>query len=535
MRKTDRHAASVKPDPFHGLSPAASRLLRAAEAALAGKQWETAERALVGVLAMAPSSVAALHLLGRAQRMRGDGALAIGTLEQASTLAPGNALVVMDLGIAQYEKGQVASALTSLQRACELAPELATIWFNRGRMLRLQGDLDAAAAALQRALQLDAAHVPARMLVAGIQGIQGDVAASAASYRYILHRHPAHAQAWLGLANLKTEAFDHADVLRLRQALKQPGLGDDARIALGFSLAKALEDQGDYDAAFQVLCKANDSKYRQMSWSPQENRAKVDEIIRAFAAPVPASADRSLGEKVIFVVSLPRSGSSLTEQILASHPDVEGGGELLDLQQVVDAESARRGKPFPHWVNEAGAGDWERLGRDYLARTAHLRQRRRMSVDKNLINWQLVGAAAAMLPGARIVNSSRDALETCFACYRQLFTRGNGFSYDFEAMVSYWHDYERLCRHWRERLPQRFFDHVHEALLADPEGEIRKLLAACRLDFNPACMEFHRTRREVHTASAAQVRQPLNTGTARSARYGDKLQRLRALIEAVGN
>jgi len=271
-----------------------------------------------------------------------------------------------------------------------------------------------------------------------------------------------------------------------------------------------------------------------MPWDRRAVSRQVDAILQAFETPAAAAPDPGLGEEVIFVVSLPRSGSSLVEQILASHPAVEGGGELLDLQQIVDAESARRGRPFPAWVAETDAGDWERMGRDYLARTAHLRTHKPKSTDKNLINWQLAGAAMAMLPGARVVNCQREPLETCISCYVQLFASGNGFSYSLEDLASYWKDYARLSGHWSRIFPDRFFDHVHESLHADPEGSIRRLLMACGLDFDPACMEFHRTRREVRTASAVQVRQPLYAGMARGDRYGDKLDRLKAWLSPDG-
>lgn len=133
-------------------------------------------------------------------------------------------------------------------------------------------------------------------------------------------------------------------------------------------------------------------------------------------------------------------------------------------------------------------------------------------------------------PRRRLVGGS-DAIENCFGCYRQLFPRGNDFSYDLEDIAAYRHGYDRLCQHWRQLFPARFFDHDYEALLADPEAQVRRLLAFCGLPYDPACLDFHRTRRNVRTASAAQVRQPLQRDTARGPLYGDKLDRLRALLD----
>ena len=222
---------------------------------------------------------------------------------------------------------------------------------------------------------------------------------------------------------------------------------------LGFAAARALEAAGNHDAAFAALSRANAAQKRVTGWDADGAERQLQDIAAAFPRPGVGANDSDRGSEVIFVVSLPRAGSTLVEQILASHPEVEGAGEILDLQQVVDAESSRRGQAFPHWVAHAEQADWQRLGENYLQRTAHWRTQRPRFTDKNLLNWQLVGAAMAMLPGARFINVRRDPVETCLACYRQLFRTGNGFSYDLADMADYWQGYDRLCRHWRAAVP----------------------------------------------------------------------------------
>jgi Flp pilus assembly protein TadD len=515
-----------------GLSPGVVRLLHQADAAMARQQLDVAEMALVSALAIVPDCLEAHRLLGVVLQMRGDHAQAITILRQALALGPDDALLHMNLGSALYASGAVDDALASAQRACELAPELPAGWFNLGKMCDLQGMPERARDVLQRALRLDPDHIAARMTLARVQTSQGDIADAAANYRAVLGRRPGHANAWSALANLKTVRLGKQDVMTLRRALHASGASVDARVALGFALAKALDDQDEHAAAFDALSHANALKRRQVEWDGAAMQANVDAILTAFAEPAMPASDATLGREVIFIVCLPRSGSSLTEQILASHPEVEGGGELTDLQQVVDEESRRRGQAFPRWVAAASPADWSRLGRDYLARTERLRRERPRFTDKNVINWQFVGAAMAMLPGARVINSRRDPLETCLGCYRQLFNKGNYFSYDLDDMAGYWRAYDRVVRHWARLFPDRFLEHSQESLLADPETQVRRLLAFCDLPYDPACMEFHRTRRAVHTASAAQVRQPLRSDTARGALYGDRLNQLRALLQA---
>src|SRR6185312_7507313 len=178
-------------------------------------------------------------------------------------------------------------------------------------------------------------------------------------------------------------------------------------------------------------------------------RDRVQSILRTFAtATPPQSLNASLGHEVIFIVSLPRSGSTLTEQILASHPDVEGANELPDLGNVLEAESRRTGLEFPAWVPNATPADWRRMGESYLERTARFRKSRSRFTDKALSNWRVVGAAMAMLPGARFVNCRRDPVETCFSCFRQVFARGQAFTYDLFDLAAYWRDYDRMMRFW---------------------------------------------------------------------------------------
>lgn len=529
--------AEKKPHPLMqdraaGLSPAATRLLEQAAAALARRDLQAAESALLGVMALAPDGAEALRLLGQVEQMRGDHVAAVATLRQALALKPDDALILMGLGISLYAAGESAAALSLLRQACERAPDFAPLWFNLGKMLKLQGQSVDAADALQRTLAFEPDHLGARLLLAEAQTSLGEVAQASAHYREVLRRQPGNPDAWHGLSNLKAECFSKEDVVQLQRAWQMPGTSPQTRVSVGFALARALEDQADYSAAFKTLGKANALKHRQLNWSAAASRTQVQAIAEAFAGPVQGATDEKLGEEVIFIVCLPRSGSTLTEQILASHPQVEGAGELTDLQQVIDDESARRQQPFPQWVAAATAWDWTRLGQDYLARTKQWRRDKPRFTDKNLLNWRLVGAAMAMLPGARVVNSRRDALENCFGCYRQLFASGSDFSYDMDDLASYWHDYDRLSRQWQQLFPERFFEHVYESLQADPEAQVRRLLAFCGLDYDPACLAFHRTQRIVNTASAAQVRQPLRQDTARSARYGDLLNRLRTLLDA---
>jgi len=473
--------------------------------------------------------------MGIAAQNRGHQAMAVEYFRLALAALPEDADLHIQLGVALHRSGEVDDALRYLRHACVLAPDSVSAWYNLAEALKLQACTEEAVGALQRVLSLDSAHVPARLASAGVHASVGKIDTAAGELRAVLKGDPSHAKAWFALSDLKTVRLDAHDVRQLEHALRQTDLAAESRVLLGFALAKALEDQGDYDRSFEVLRQANALQRSGIKWNGKAEHERVNAILRAFDNPQPPPLNTSLGREVILIASIPRCGSTLVEQILASHPEIEGANEIKDLPQVIDAETRRLGSAFPLWVSAAKDEDWQRLGNRYLDRTARWRKRRPRFVDKNLLNWMLAGAALTMLPAARVVICRRDPLETCLACYRQWFGTGAEFSYDLDEMADFCIDYMRSTRFWLKRFPERVFDLEYEALLADPETVTRQLLDFCGLSFDPACLDFHRTERTVLSApSAAQVRSPLLRNTARANRYGERLDQLRSRLRDAG-
>jgi tetratricopeptide (TPR) repeat protein len=393
-----------------------------------------------------------------------------------------------------------------------------------------EGAVDEARAAFEHAVAADPRHAMARVRLADALVYLGELDAAAASYRAALERNPGCGPAWWGLAAMRTVPFDDADYARLRALHADARTADVDRIAIGFALAKAHEDRGRYDDAFATLGEANAAMRRRVGWSAADFDARIERMLQTFAAPVPAAPDEALGHEVIFIVSLPRSGSTLTEQILAAHPEVEGASELPDLGAVIEEESARRGAGVLHWARDIDADGWARLGRRYLERTARWRRTRPRFTDKMPGNWLYLGAALAMLPGARVIDCRRDPVETCWSCFRQLFSSGAVFSYDLGDLATYYNAYDRAMRHFSRIHPGRIRAQHYEALIADPDTEIEALLAFCDLPPSEECRDYRARGRVVRTASAAQVRQPLRTDTARAAAYGPLLDPLRSAL-----
>ena len=510
-----------------GLAPAAAQRAVAIAQALEQGRVADAERDLIAALAMAPRHPEVLRLFGTLQAMRGNPREAIDALLAAAALQPADPYIHNALGGAYEAVMDHAQALAAMQRACAAGPDIASCWFNYGKLLFVGGDLNAAIDALNKSVALAPKHAYARTMLANILRADGRSRDAEAQFRKVVAQNPNAGQAWWGLTTLKPMPVDAADIARMRQALRANAGAESDLISLGFALANALDHAGDYAASFDVLRQAHARARRREPWDAAQFSARVDEVLGAFRT-VPA-AESAQGAEVIFITSLPRSGSTLTEQILASHSQVEGTTELMHLTEIIMQESDRRRQPFPQWVGQLAPDEWLALGRRYLERTAKWRERKPRFTDKMPGNWLYVGAIRAMLPQARIVLVRREPLENCLACYRFLFNR-NAYTHDVADLAGYWREFDRAARHWHAAYPRHVREQHYEALQADAEHQIRELLAFCDLPFEADCLQFHATQRRVTTPSASQVREPMRRDTARAAKYGALLDPLRAAL-----
>ena len=517
---------------MEGLPANAMHALPLAARYLDLRQLDSAGDALREAIAIAPAHPEILRLQGVLAYRQGRFDDAIALVRRTLAAWPDDAAALGNLGSALADSGRIDEALATMRRASEVAPQLASTWFNLGKLLDSQAYIDQAEPALRKAIELSPSHLPSRIAHAAVLATLGRTSESAGAYREALAKNARSVQAWLGLVNLKTVCLGADEIAVLENLHADQALSEDDRAVAGFALGKVLEDSGRHAEAFAVLSTANAMRRRRFGWDATGFSKRVDAIATAFES-VPAAVDATLGDSVIFVVSLPRSGSTLVEQILAAHPDVEGASELPDLEAVIAEESARRNARFPDWVATATPADWQRMGHRYLQRTERWRARHPHFTDKMPDNWLMVGAALAMLPGAHVVNVRRDAVETCWSCFKQMFATGrHTYSYDLADLAETWRDYDRLSRTWSERFPERVREQSYESLLADPENETRALLEFCGLPFDAASLRPHEAERSVRTASAAQVREPLHRDTARSAGYGALLEPLRNMLDA---
>lgn len=512
---------------FAGLAPEPLRILKEAGRKLTSNQPDEADRLLTGVLAMVPDHPEALRLKAAIAHVKGRRNEAIELLQRAYAARPDDALILHHLAAAILQAGDVDVALPLLQRACELAPDLASAWINLATAYTERGEHDKALAAAREAVHCDPNHVPAHIASGNTLATLGRIDDAAAAYRAAIALQPYAGGPWAALGDLRTVPFTPAETTALEKLVADPSRPEKDRAAAGFALGRALEDAGRLPEAFAALVSANERWRRDAAWDRKAFSTLVERTMEAFS-PAPAGAgDKTLGAGIVFIAGTPRSGTTLVEHILSAHPQVADGGERPLPGKVLDAESRRRGVPYPVWAATATPADWARLGREYLSRSAHLRGEASVLTDKALNNWLNLGALHAMLPGARFIATQRDPLATGWSIYSRLFLGAQPFAYAFDDIGAYLREHERLMRFWDARFPGLIHVHSLERLLDDPEHEVRALLAYCGLEYDPRCLAFHRNPRGVRNLSAAQVRQPLQRTPSASERYGSLLDPLR--------
>ena len=336
-----------------------------------------------------------------------------------------------------------------------------------------------------------------------------------AAYRAAAAVRPDYGDAYWSLANLKTYRFSEDELARMRAAEGTPATALVDRYNFCFALGKAYEDRGDYAESWRHYERGNALKRGQSPYRPEvvetNTRLQIEVCTREFFA---ARAGYGAADPApILILGMPRSGSTLVEQILASHSRVEGTHELTDIQQIVrglqgqtvDLENPR----YPGILAQMQPEEFRRLGERYLRDTQVFRTGKPRFIDKMPNNFRHIGLIHLMLPNATIIDVRRDPMACCFSNLKQLFGNGQEFTYSVADIARYYRTYLDLMRHWDEVLPGRILRIWHEELVDDLAASVRRILAHCGLEFEPACVEFHRTRRSVMTASAEQVRQPI--------------------------
>jgi tetratricopeptide (TPR) repeat protein len=468
-------------------------------------------------LRLRPDFGLARHNLGIVWQHLGEWARAERCFQQAICLMPACAAAYNGLGSALKEQGDRARALAALKIAVELDPANPVFAYNLGTTLHEGGELDKAAHYYRQALRLNPGYADASNNLATALKEQGSLDEAIARLQDTLELRPDHAAAYYSLSDFAAAgryqfAPDHIEGMK---NILSCGQSTPAEQSLcGFALGTALNQQGSYDEAFRHYQQANDLrkrllKERGIAFDAQSHGAMVDRMIaqydRSYFAGTKGWGRES--ELPVFIIGMPRSGSTLVEQILASHPRVFGAGEIGEIRPFIAQlapEANAHAAPLP--PDRRAAEMWADA---YLQRLAGLGLGASRVTVKTLQNFLHLGIIATLFPRARIVHCRRDSLDVCLSCYFTNF-QINDFSWSLEDIGAYYRAYEKLMAHWTQALPMRIHEVCYEDLVHDQETVSRKLLDFCGVEWNESCLEFFNTSRVVHTASKIQVRKPIS-------------------------
>jgi tetratricopeptide (TPR) repeat protein len=430
-----------------------------------------ARKSLQATLQQFNGNMEAISDVGAAFRVLGDTHRALELFERARELAPNDALNLNNIGLCLVDKGDISAAQDCFDQALKLEPLQPHAWYNRSRTRR---------------------------------------------YR--------------------TEDDTFVQFVREFYPATSGSLDDDplGRSLIEFALGKVHDDLGEYDKAFAHFERANRLQHAASRYSAEQNAERTDKLIAAFDSTLfERPSDGAVRNQTpVLIVGMPRSGTTLVEQILASHPAVFGAGELLDLPGITKAAGRLSNQPYPAALASLGPADHTKLARTYLARLRELGGDALRVTDKLPTNFQHLGLAAYLMPDVRIIHCRRDPMDTCFANYIQYFTEGHGYSYNLNDTAHFYGLYRRLMDHWNAVLPTTTIVHVdYEAVIEDVETQARRLIAHVGLEWDDQCLRFYESRRNVETASNWQVRQPIyKEASNRWRRYATHLEGLRSAL-----
>jgi tetratricopeptide (TPR) repeat protein len=471
---------------------------------------------------LAPDFAAARNNYGNALRLKGDKLGALEQFRHAVRLEPASSQARSNLGMILLILGQTEEAFVHSREAVRLSPGFPDARINLGNVLHTLGRLDEAAACFREAIRLQPTLAAAHASLGGVLEELGDLDESQASLREALRHDPRHAGAWSRLATRLRDKLSETDHTAIEDLLADPDLSADRRWPLLFGLAHARDARGEFDRAAELFAQANalqgvDFQAQGRGYDPAVHRSFVDWLIATFT---PEFFERMRGagldtERPVFVVGMPRSGTTLVEQVLASHPRVFGAGELRLVRQTFETIPAATGHPAKaprDCVEDLDDASLRRLAGRHLGALDALNGSADRVVDKMPENTLYLGLIAALFPRARLIHCRRDLRDVALSCWMTHFAELR-WACDPDHIASRINEYRRLMDHWQRVLPVPIFELEYEAMVADLEGVSRRLVAWCGLDWDPACLDFHLTRRPVRTTSVAQVRRPVYTSS----------------------
>jgi tetratricopeptide (TPR) repeat protein len=521
------------------MSGSADELHRDVMRQIQAGRWQAAETACRRLTDQHPTFAAGWFAASRIALALKSPAAALHSIDRAIGIAPASAAYLVHRAHCLMALKRAREALGSATAAARYAPTNFAIWGEIGTIGSYAGDHRLALAAFDRAIALAPLEAQLFFNRASVRRFLGDLEGAEADYDRVISLKPLDYEAYLNRSALRTQTAARNHVAELERLTLHPIADWRAEVQIRYALAKEYEDLGKYRESFRQLRLAARMRRDHMDYAVSVDVATVGWIIGAFPNVPAHSAPCASSAVPIFIVGLPRSGSTLVERILSSHSLISSAGELdCFALATVDAVSSLTGQSRvarQELIAAAATLDYTALGQDYLRRVRSVFDGGHRFIDKMPLNYLYCGLIYRALPNARIVHVTRHPMAACYAMYKTLFDRGYPFSYDLDELAQYYIAYRVLMQHWHAVMPGVIHEVSYEALVADPTATTRELLSYCGLDWEDACATFHQNPAASTTASASQIRHPIHrSSVAQWRHYEHELSSLEEKLTAAG-
>ena len=502
---------------------------------LHASRYRKAEDAFKKVLIEDENNIDALRFMGILAFKSGNHDIAEAMLTKALKLDPTYSLVWANLAQVFSVTGQLDKAKKSFKNILSMEPKNGLIWAEYGTVLTKLANYEEGRDAYLKALEFKPDSPRVHLSLGHVYKTMGEIDNSIDSYKNTILQNNLSGEAYWSLANLKTYSFSENEIKDMEDTLKGD-MSDIERSQMHFALGKAYEVKKDFDKSFKNYYEGNKVKKGLIKYSSDDTTDNTKRILNFFNKEnIQKLAKSSTGDRdPIFVLGMPRSGSTLVDQIISSHSKVDGTQELPNIIKIAAELNSNNQKNYPEVLKELDESKLSNLGKDYISETAWARDNAPFFIDKMPNNFIHIGLIKTILPNAKIIDTRRDPMDTCFSCFKQFFARGQLFTYSLEDLGNYYTDYIRAMNHWHNVYGKDIYTVHYDNVINETEETIRELIDYCELPFEKECLEFYNSSRPVKTPSAEQVRQPIyKSGLNYWKNYEKHLLPLKKIIDEI--
>ena len=502
---------------------------------LHASRYRKAEDAFKKLLIEDENNIDALRFMGILAFKSGNHDIAEAMLTKALRLDPTYSLVWANLAQVYSVTGQLDKAKKSFKNILNMEPRNGLIWAEYGTVLTKLANYEESKDAYLKALDFKSDSPRVHLSLGHVYKTMGEIENSIDSYKNTITQNKLSGEAYWSLANLKTYSFSENEIKVMEETLKAD-MSDIERSQMHFALGKAYEVKKDFDNSFNNYFKGNEVKKGLTKYSSDDTTDNTKRILDFFNLENIRDFSKSLtvNQDPIFVLGMPRSGSTLVDQIISSHSQVDGTQELPNIIKIASELNSNNQNTYPEILNELDELKLTEMGNNYLSETAWARKNAPFFIDKMPNNFIHIGLIKTILPNAKIIDTRRDPMDTCFSCYKQFFARGQLFTYSLEDLGNYYTDYIKAMNHWHSVYGKDIYTVHYDNVINKTEETIRELIDYCNLPFEKECLEFYKSSRPVKTPSAEQVRQPIyKSGLNYWKNYEKHLVPLKKIIDEI--